>query len=96
MIISTRGRDVAEYMQKLEAMVVTMAKDISSLLQTADSNICSYTMEEVLDNYAFVVSEPSVLEEVLHKQNGTPYLERESILAYLVRTGVVVRDGYIK
>ena len=96
MTIFTRGRDAAEYIQKLESMVIAMAVDISKLLQTADTNICLYTTEEILDDYAFVVSEPSVLEEVLHEQNGTPYLKRESILAYLVRTGVVVKDEYMK
>jgi len=96
MRIFTRGRDAAEYMQKLESMVIAMAVDISKLLQTADTNICLYTAEEIIDNYTFVTSEPSVLEEVLYQQNGTPYLERESILAYLVRTGVVVRDEYMK
>ena len=96
MMIFTRGRDAAAYIQKLETIVVAMAVDISELLKTADSNINLYTAEEILENYVFVVSKPSVIEEILHQQNGTPYLERESILAYLVRTGVVVRDEYTK
>ena len=92
MMIFTRGRDAASYIKRLETIVIAMAVDISELLKTADSNINLYTAEEILENYAFVTSEPSVIEEILHQQNGTPYLERESILAYLVRTGVVVRD----
>ena len=96
MRIFTRGRDAAEYMQRLESMVIAMAVDISNLLKTADTNICLYTTEDIINDYVFVTSEPSVLEEVLYKQNGTPYLERESILAHLVKTGVVVRDEYFK
>ena len=96
MRVFARSRDAAEYIQKLETMVAVMAIDISNLLKTADTNICLYTVEEIVKNYDFVTSEPSTIEEILHEQNGTPYLERESILAYLVRTGVVVRDEYIK
>ena len=77
MRIFTRGRDAAEYMQKLESMVIAMAV-------------------EIIDDYTFVTSEPSVLEEMLYQENGTPYLERESILSHLVKTGVVVRDEYLK
>lgn len=94
MRICTRSRDAAEYIQKLEAMVITMAVDISNLLKTADSNISLYTAEEIVDDYAFVTSEPSVLEEVLYQQDGIPYLKRESILAYLIRIGVVVKENF--
>ena len=96
MRIYTRSRDMAAHIQKLEDMLVVMAIDISNLLHTADSNICSYTAKEIIENYDFVTSKPSIIEEILHEQNGTPYLERESILAYLIKTGVVVRDEYIK
>ena len=96
MTIFTRGCDVEEYIHKLEHMVMVMAVDISNLLQTADTNICLYTAKEIIENYAHVISEPSVFEEMAHKEYGVPYLDRESILAYLVRTGVVVRDEYMK
>ena len=96
MRIYTRSRDVAEHILKLEDILIAMAIDISNLLNTADSNICSYTAKEIIEDYDFVTSEPSIIEEILHEQNGTPYLKRESILAYLVRTGVVVRDEYLK
>lgn len=91
MRIFTRSRDAAEYIQQLEAMVVTMAEDISNLTKTCEY-IYPYTVKEIIDNYAFVTSEPSILEESLYKNYGTPYLKRESTLAYLMRTGVVLMD----
>lgn len=96
MMIFTRSCDVEEYIHKLESMVIAMAVDISKLLQTADTNICLYTAQEIIEDYKHVTSEPSIFEEMVHKEYGTPYLNRESTLAYLVRTGVVVRDEYLK
>ena len=95
MRIFTRSRDATEYIKQLETMVVAMATDISDLLNTGGF-IRHYTPEEIIKDYGFVTSEPSIFEEMIHKEYGTPYLDRESNLAYLVRTGVVVRDEYIK
>ena len=91
MVVFTRSRDAAEYMRKLEDMVIAMATDISNLLSTDDACLRPYTVDEIIDDYSFVVSEPSVMEEVLHEQYGTPYLERESEIARLVRMGAVIQ-----
>ena len=91
MRIFTRGRDAAEYIQQLEAMVVAMAVDISELTKTSKT-LMAYTPKEIIDNYAFVVSEPSIIEEIAYRDHGIPYLKRESNLAYLMRTGVVLMD----
>ena len=91
MVVFTRSRDAAEYMRKLEDMVIAMATDISNLLSTDDACLRPQTVDEVMEDYSFVVSEPSVMEEVLHEQYGRPYLERESNLAHLVKMGAVIR-----
>lgn len=96
MRVFTRSRDAAAYMQMLERMVLVMAEDIANLLNTEDASIRPYDVSEIIDDYSFVISEPSVMEELLHEQYGTPYLERESHLACLVRQGATIQFDFTK
>lgn len=91
MRICTRTRDAAEYIQNLEAIVIAMAVDISKLTKTSKV-VGEYTPEEIIDNYIFVTSEPSIIEEIAYRDHGIPYLERKSTLAHLMEIGVVLRD----
>ena len=100
MRIFTNSRDMTDYIQTLESIIETMAVDVSNFLKTANNPMYLYTAEDIIEDYAFVVSEPSVVEEVLYQEHGIPYLERESKFARLIRTGVVgvntKKDNFVR